>query len=198
MAAAGQFDVFRARDFVGDRLVERGRRGLVELAAYDQRRHGQSMQHRLEIGLLQNFAGVLERLGIDFEQNFFTLFDRFRMRRQITGREHALGGDFGNRAEPALGHFGGHDFELLLAVVGKAGGGIAEQQFGNTFGMREREGQRQRAAKAIADEDGVIGDAEFLEAVLDHRYIGVDERQQAGLRAVKARQIDQRDAMLGR
>ena len=62
MAAARQFDVTRAGDLVRDRLVERRRRGLVELAAHHQRRHAHAMQQRLEVGLLQNLAGGLERL----------------------------------------------------------------------------------------------------------------------------------------
>ena len=63
--------------------------------------------------------------------------------------------------------------------------------------MGEREGERDRAAEAVADQDGVVGDAEFLEAVLDRGHIGVHQRQQRRLRAVEARQVDQRDAMLG-
>ena len=42
-----------------------------------------------------------------------------------------------------------------------------------------------------------LADLEFVEAVLDRRHIGVHQRQQRRLRAVKARQVEQRDAMLG-
>ena len=80
---------------------------------------------------------------------------------------------------------------------GKHGGGIAEHQLGDAFGMRQRESKRDRAAEAVADQDGVIGDAEFLEAVLDRRDVGVHQRQRRRLRAVETRQVDQRDAMLG-
>jgi hypothetical protein len=63
--------------------------------------------------------------------------------------------------------------------------------------MRHGEGERDRAAEAVADQDGVVGDTEFLEAVFDHGHISIHQRQHAGLRAVEARQVDERDAMLG-
>ena len=64
--------------------------------------------------------------------------------------------------------------------------------------MRQREGERDRTAEAVADQDGVVGDTEFLEAVFDHGHISIHQRQHAGLRAVESRQVDERDAILGR
>ena len=100
-------------------------------------------------------------------------------------------------AESAFGHFLRHHLELLAALVRKTGGGIAHHQLGNALGMGQRESERHRAAETVADQHGVIGDAEFLEAVLDRGHIGVHQRQQSRLRAVEAGQVEQRDAMLG-
>jgi hypothetical protein len=62
--------------------------------------------------------------------------------------------------------------------------------------MRQREGERDRTAEAIADQDGVVGDTEFLKAVLDRRDVGIHQRQRSRLRAVESRQVNERDAML--
>lgn len=63
--------------------------------------------------------------------------------------------------------------------------------------MRERKGKRNGAAESVSHKYRVVTDTEFLESVFDGRDISIHQRQQRGLRTVKSRQIDQRDAMLG-
>ena len=63
--------------------------------------------------------------------------------------------------------------------------------------MRHGEGERHRSAEAVANQDRIAGDFEFLETVLDRGDVGIHQRQHARLRAVKARQVDQRDAIFG-
>ena len=63
--------------------------------------------------------------------------------------------------------------------------------------MRQRESERHRAAETVTDQNRVLGDAELLEAIFDSRDVGVHQRQHFRFRAVEARQVDQRDAMLG-
>src|SRR5262245_19087415 len=91
MAAARQFDVTRAGDFLDDLLVERRRRGLIEFAADDQCRYFKMVKQRHEIGFLQHPAGGLKSLRIDPEQHFFSLLDLFRTRPEISRREYAFG-----------------------------------------------------------------------------------------------------------
>ena len=102
MPAGRQFDVSRAGNLFGNLFVERGRRGLIEFAAHHQGRHLQMMQQGHEIGFLQNLAGGLKGLWIDPKQDFLALFDFFRMRRKISGRENALRRDLGDAAEAAI------------------------------------------------------------------------------------------------
>src|SRR5262245_4681884 len=63
--------------------------------------------------------------------------------------------------------------------------------------MCERKSQRNCAAKSVAHQNGVFGDLELVEAVLDDCEIGVHERQHRRLRAMKSGQIDQGHAMFG-
>ena len=63
--------------------------------------------------------------------------------------------------------------------------------------MGERKRQRDGASKPIADQHCVLGYSELVEPVFDYREIGVHKRQHCRLRSVKARQIEQRDAVLG-
>jgi hypothetical protein len=46
------------------------------------------------------------------------------------------------------------------------------------------------ATVPVADQDRVVGDAEFLIAVFDRRHVGIHQRQRRRLRAVEARQVD--------
>ncbi len=63
--------------------------------------------------------------------------------------------------------------------------------------MRQREGERDRAAEAVADQHGIVIDLEFVEAVLDRRDIGIQKRQHGRRRTVEAGQIEQGHAVAG-
>ena len=141
---------------------------------------------------------MTEGTRIDAEQNALALLDRVRMGGKIGRRIDALGSDLSDGAEPAVGDLLLHHRKRLLAFARKCGGRIAHHQLCNPLGMIERERQRQRAAKAVADQDGVLGDAELLKPVLDASDIGVEQRRHHRLRTVEARQIDQGDAMFRR
>ena len=79
------------------------------------------------------------------------------MRGEIGRRKHALGRDVGDGREPAVGDLLGHRGKALLSLRRKARRRVADDQLGDALGMREGKGQRQRAAEAVADEDGVVG-----------------------------------------
>ena len=154
------------------------------------------MQQRHQVAFLQDAAGGLEGVGLDVEQHLFARFHRLRMGLEVVRRMHALGGDFGHRAEAAVGDLLRHHREGLAALGREGGRGIAQHQLGDALGMGEAEGERHRAAEAVAHQHRVLGDAELIEAALDHRHVGVHQRQHGRLRAVETGQVDERDTEL--
>jgi hypothetical protein len=63
--------------------------------------------------------------------------------------------------------------------------------------MRERKGQRDGAPESVSQQNGILGDFEFVEAIFDRCKIGVHQRQHGRLRAVESGQIEQGHAMFG-
>ena len=131
------------------------------------------------------------------EQHALALLDRFRMRGQIGRRKHPLGGDLGDRAEPASATFSAITSKALRPSGGKPAAASLSTSLATRSGCAMAKASATVPPKPLPIRIGVAGDFEFLEAVLDRGDVGVHQRQHARLRAVEARQVEQRDAMLG-
>ena len=112
------------------------------------------------------------------------------MRRQISRVKHPVRRDFRDRPHAAFRDFGGHDAKGLFPFLGKTRRHVTKDEPRQPVAMREREGERNRAAKAVSHQDRVAADLEGIESLAHPRRVGVDRRRDR-LRAVKAGKIEQ-------
>src|SRR6185369_637240 len=198
VTATLQLDVFGTWNLVDDLLVERRWRRLVEFATHDKRRHLHMVQHRHEIGFLQDLACRLKCLWIDAHQDFLAFLYLLGVRSEIGRRENSFCGDLCDAAQAAVSYLFSHDRESFASLRRESGRGITHDQLRYSLRMRERKCQSDSTPKPIAYQHRVLAYSELIETVFDYREIGIHQRQHRWLRSVKARQVEQCDAMLGR
>src|SRR6476620_2985669 len=108
VTATRQLDVFGAWNLVDDLLVERRWRRLIELATHDKRRHLHMVQHRHEIGFLQDLACRLKCLWINAHEDSLAFLYLLRVRSEIGWRENASRGNLCDAAQAAVSNLFGH------------------------------------------------------------------------------------------
>jgi len=79
---------------------------------------GERRQPPRQVGVDEARAGGPERAAIDLHQHRTALLDGFRVRREVRGMKHPVGGALRDGRHPAFPDFFGHDPESLLARLG--------------------------------------------------------------------------------
>ena len=154
------------------------------------------MQLRHQVGLLQNLAGGLERLGIDLEQHLLCApRSPPDARRDRPARSTRLAAISAIAPSPPSATFSAITANGLAPCGGKHAAASLSTSLAMRSGCAIAKASATVPPKPLPIRIEVVANAEFLEAVLDRRDIGIHQRQRRRLRAVKARQVDQRDAM---